>query len=45
MHMCVCLHWLAIKLAEVIRICDCERPTVTLKCCKPRLKKNVGKNT
>ena len=45
MHMCVYLHWLAIKLAKVIKYSHRNRPKVTLKCCLLRRMKNVVKNT
>ena len=45
MHTCVYLHWLAIKLAKVIKYSHRNRPKVTLKCCLLRCMKNVVKNT
>ena len=40
-----CLHWLAIKLAKIIKIPHCNRPKITLECCWFRHEKNVVKNT
>ena len=42
-HTCICLHWLVIKLAKVIKISHCYRLKITFKCCWPRLEKNVDK--
>ena len=43
-HTCVCLHWLILKLAKVIKISHLNRPKITLKCCWHRVKKNRHKN-
>ena len=32
-HTCVCLHWLVIKLAKVIKISHHTRPNIARKCC------------
>ena len=44
-HTCVCLHWLTLKLAKIIKIAHCNRPKIALKCCWYMMQQNPYKNT
>ena len=41
----VCLHWLVLKLAKVIKISHCNRPNIIPKCYWHCMEKNLHKKT